>query len=107
MQAFVRGIVCNWLVTTAIYLAQACSDLASKFAVITAIITIFFSLGFEHSVANMFVGPFAALNGGPSYWAFFVKNLVPVTMGNVVGGFGLVAFSYFLAFSKPKPKQQQ
>lgn len=45
-----RGIVCNWLVTTAIYLAQACSDLASKYAIIAGIITIFVALGMEHSV---------------------------------------------------------
>lgn len=104
--AVVRGVICNWLVTTAIYIAQACSDLASKFAIIATIITIFVSLGFEHSVANMYVGPFGALNGGPSYAAFFLKNLVPVTLGNILGGFGVVALSYYLAFSKSKKAQQ-
>lgn len=58
-------------------------------------------------VANMFVGPFAAMNGGPSYLSFFLRNLVPVTLGNIVGGFGIVALTNFLAFSKSKKTQQQ
>lgn len=48
--AFARGILCNWLVTTAVWIAQGCRDLASKAAIILLVITIFASLGFEHSV---------------------------------------------------------
>jgi len=81
--------------------------LASKFAIIAGIITIFVALGFEHSVANMWVGPFGAMNGGPSYLSFLLRNLLPVTLGNILGGFGLVAFTYFLAFSKSKKQAQQ
>ncbi len=51
-QGVVRGIICNWLVTTAIYIAAACSDLASKASIIALIITIFVALGFEHSVVR-------------------------------------------------------
>ena len=48
--------MCNWLVTTAVWIAQGAADLASKALVIVMIITIFSALGFEHSVANMFIG---------------------------------------------------
>lgn len=54
----------------------------------------------------MFIGPFAAMNGGPSYLSFFLRNLVPVSLGNIVGGFGIVALSNFLAFSKSSKKAQ-
>ncbi len=55
----------------------------------------------------MYIMPFAAMNGGPSYLSFFAKNLIPVTLGNIIGGFGLVAFSYFMAFSKSKKAAAQ
>lgn len=96
IQAFARGILCNWLVTTAVFIAQGCSDLVSKATIVVLIITIFASLGFEHSVANMFVGPFGAFNGGPTFMTFFLKNLVPASLGNIVGGFFVVGFWYYI-----------
>ena len=51
--ALARGVLCNWLVCTAVYIAQGCRDLASKASIILLVITIFAALGFEHSVANM------------------------------------------------------
>lgn len=72
-------IVCNWLVTTAVWVSLAAADLVSKALAILMIITIFASLGFEHSVANMFVGPFGALQKASrtGFFKFFFKNLVP------------------------------
>ncbi|TFJ81779.1 hypothetical protein NSK_007027 [Nannochloropsis salina CCMP1776] len=96
--AVARGILCNWLVTTAVWIAQAAADLVSKATAIVLIITIFASLGFEHSVANMFVGPFGALNGGPSFLHFFLRNLIPVTIGNIIAGVVMVAFANYLSF---------
>lgn len=98
--AIARGIVCNWLVCTAVVVATAAADLASKALAVVMIITIFASLGFEHSVANMFVGPFGALqkSSRTTYLKFFVKNLVPVTIGNIIGGSFLLAGLQHLAF---------
>lgn len=60
-QLVARGILCNWLVTTAVWISQAAADLASKAIAIVMIITIFSALGFEHSVANMFIGTYVSL----------------------------------------------
>jgi len=76
--AIARGIVCNWLVCSAVWCSTAAADLVSKAVVILMIITIFAALGFEHSVANMFVGPFGALqkSSRTGFFKFFFKNLV-------------------------------
>ncbi len=55
--AFARGVLCNWLVTTAVWIAQGCEDLASKATIILLVITIFASLGFEHSVSLKDLSP--------------------------------------------------
>jgi len=96
--AFIRGILCNWLVTTAVWLGQASSDLLSKVFMICVLITIFVTLQFEHSVANMFVGAMGAMVGGPNFADFFVKNLIPVTLGNIVGGGVFTAGISYLAW---------
>ncbi|KAM3577833.1 hypothetical protein VYU27_000375 [Nannochloropsis oceanica] len=93
-----RGALCNYLVCMAVWVSQAAADLVSKAAAIILIITIFASLGFEHSVANMLIGPFSALNGGPSYLHFFLRNIVPVSIGNIFAGVVLVALSNYLSF---------
>jgi len=76
--AVARGIICNWLVCTAVWVSTAAADLVSKAVATLMIITIFASLGFEHSIANMFVGPFGAMQktSRTGFVAFFVKNLV-------------------------------
>ena len=96
--AFIRGILCNWLVTTAVWLGQASSDLLSKVFMISVLITIFVTLAFEHSVANMFVGCMGALVGGPNFVDFFVHNLIPVTIGNIIGGGVFTAGINYLAW---------
>ena len=98
--AVARGIVCNWLVCTAVWVSTAAADLVSKAVATVLIITIFASLGFEHSVANMFVGPFGALQktSRTGFFKFFGKNLVPVTIGNIIGGAGLLAGLQYLTF---------
>ncbi|GAB5030052.1 formate nitrite transporter [Nannochloropsis oceanica] len=98
--AVARGIVCNWLVCSAVWCSTAAADLVSKAVAILMIITIFAALGFEHSIANMFVGPFGALqkSSRTSFLKFFFKNLVPVTIGNIIGGSLLMAGTQHLAF---------
>jgi len=78
--AVARGIVCNWLVCSAVWCSTAAADLVSKAVAILMIITIFAALGFEHSIANMFVGPFGALqkSSRTSFLKFFFKNLVSI-----------------------------
>jgi formate/nitrite transporter len=101
VQAFVRGILCNWLVCMAVYLASFAKDVAGKMVAIWFLISSFVALGLEHSVANMFIIPLGIFSGAAVSWkAFFLKNLLPVTLGNIVGGALMVAAVYSWAYGK-------
>ncbi|SNB45662.1 formate/nitrite transporter family protein [Geobacter sp. DSM 9736] len=101
--AFVRGILCNWLVCLAVFMATAARDVAGKILACYVPITAFVASGFEHSVANMYFIPAGLLLAGEmgqeahalTWYNFFVGNLLPVTIGNVVGGVVFVGFSYW------------
>ncbi|CAK9107089.1 unnamed protein product [Durusdinium trenchii] len=84
--AFVRGLLCNWLVCMAVYLASMAKDATGKAVAIWLPISAFVTLGLEHSVANMFIIPAGIFAGAPVSWStFFLKNLLPVTLGDVKG----------------------
>jgi formate/nitrite transporter len=101
IQAFVRGILCNWLVCMAVYLASFAKDVTGKMVTIWFLISSFVALGLEHSVANMFIIPLGIFSGAAVSWqAFFMKNLLPVTLGNIVGGALMVAAVYSWAYGK-------
>jgi formate transporter len=98
-EAFFRGVLCNILVCLAVWLCFAAHDVASKVLAIVFPISAFVALGFEHSVANMYLIPIAWLAGAETItWAGFVGNLVPVTLGNIVGGGVFVAAVYWLIY---------
>jgi formate/nitrite transporter len=85
--AFVRGILCNWLVCMAVYMASGCASMAGKMTAVYFPISAFVALGLDHSVANMFIIPLGMLRGADvTVKAFLFKNLIPVTLGNIVGG---------------------
>ena len=89
---FLSGLGCNWLVCLAVWLALATDSLAGKMLGLWFPIMAFVTLGFEHSVANMFFIPLGMINGAAvSVGQFLLANLLPVTLGNVVGGAVLVA----------------
>jgi len=99
--AFVRGILCNWLVCMAVYMASGCASLAGKMVAVWFPISAFVALGFDHSVANMFIIPLGMMRGANvSTYDFLVKNLLPVTLGNIVGGALCVMGIYGSAFGK-------
>lgn len=129
--AFLRGIGCNWLVCLAIWLAISADDIVGKILAIWFPIMAFVTIGFEHSVANMFfipLGLFAAndpaiaaslatakistanLIGTTGWYNFFVTNLIPVTLGNIVGAALFVAAIYWYVYVRgplctPKPQE--
>ena len=96
--AFLRGVGCNFLVCIAVWMANAAKTVGGKIAGLYFPIAAFVIAGFEHVVANMYyipAGLFAAsIHGiqaeGLTWGAFLLKNLVPVTLGNMVGGMVLV-----------------
>lgn len=98
MALFARGVLCNVLVCLAVWLSFAARDIAGKVLVIVPPITAFVALGLEHSIANMFLLPFGLLAGAKGAWGDVANNLVWVTLGNLVGGGGGVALSYWAAY---------
>lgn len=118
VEALVRGIGCNWLVCLAVWMALAARQTIGKIWAIYFPIMAFVAIGFEHCVANMYfipaglflhnwagiAGP-AALDPASLTWmSFLLKNLVPVTIGNIIGGAVFVGMSYWSAFLRPAPK---
>ncbi len=100
-QAFFRGVLCNVLVCLAVWLCFAAHSVTDKILAIILPIAAFVALGFEHSVANMYVIPVAMLNGGIDWdSAGLIHNLAWVTAGNIVGGGGLVAFVYWQVYGR-------
>ena len=98
-QALVRGILCNILVCLAVWLCMAAHTVSGKILAIVFPISAFVAAGFEHSVANMYFIPVAIFNDlGGADWGGLAANLVPVTLGNILGGAGLVALVYWICY---------
>jgi len=98
IEAFTRGILCNMLVCLAVWLTLAARTVTGKVFAILWPISSFVLLGFEHSVANMYLIPQGMLAGAQVAAGEFVRNFLAVTIGNVVGGAGGVALVYRLAY---------
>ncbi len=96
--AFIKGVLCNILVCLAVWLCFAARSAGSKVVCIVFPIAAFVALGFEHSIANMFFIPFGMLLGGDISFGGFLGNLVPVTLGNIVGGGACVALTYYVIY---------
>jgi len=100
--AFSRGIFCNWLVCLAVFMAVAARDIPGKLLACYIPIMTFVTSGFEHSIANMYFIPTGIMLATElqrtdpelTWWNFLAVNLVPVTLGNIVGGVVFVVFAY-------------
>ena len=101
MPAVLRGIGCNVLVVLACWLQAGAKDMIGKIFAIWFPIMMFVFAGFEHSVANMTYIPLGIFLGADVSWgAFFLANLVPVTIGNLRGGAVVIPFAYYYAYKK-------
>ncbi len=99
IEAFTRGILANILVCLAIWLCFASHRVSGKILCIIFPISAFVALGFEHSVANMYLIPVGMLASGNTIdVTALLANLIPVTLGNVVGGGVFVALVYWLVY---------
>lgn len=122
-EAFVRGILCNWIVCLAVWISVGAQEVAGKILGMFFPIMLFVLSGFEHSIANMYyipAGIFAAADpriaavalfpsaaaepGVLSWGSFFAKNLLPVTLGNIVGGVVFVSVLYWSVYRARKAK---
>lgn len=107
VEAFARGLLCNVLVCLAVWLCFAARDVAGKVLVIVPPITAFVALGFEHSVANMYLIPAGMLAGGAFDPAGLLANLIPVTLGNIAGGGLLVAGVYWICYLRGREAEDE
>jgi formate/nitrite transporter len=99
--AFARAVLCNALVCLAIWLTFAARDAAGKILAIVWPISAFVAMGFEHSVANMFLLPLGLFAGADGTVGDVAANLLVVTAGNIVGGGGGVAATYWACYLRP------
>ena len=126
LEAFVLGILCNLMVCLAIWAAYSGRTTTDKVIAVTMPIALFVASGFEHSVANMFMIFFGVLirsTVGTDFWdasglapeaftdltwqAFLMDNLLPVTLGNIVGGGVMIGVLYWTVFhlrERPAPE---
>lgn len=105
-EVFVKGIGANWLVCMAVWLAYGAKDVMGKVVALWFPVMCFVAFGFEHSIANMFFIPTAILSGAPiSMNQFLVGNLLPATLGNIVGGALFVALPYWYMFRPEKEEE--
>ncbi|MCW5899034.1 MAG: formate/nitrite transporter family protein [Flavobacteriales bacterium] len=100
--AFFSGILCNALVCLAVWMTYAGRTVVDKALAIVFPITAFVAAGFEHSVANMYLIPMGLLldSGGSVTVQGMFTNLLPVILGNIVGGGGFVALVYHLVYRR-------
>jgi len=116
-QAFVLGVMCNALVCLAIWMSYSARTAIDKIAVVVPPVAAFVAAGFEHCIANIYyipLGLFIKAGASESFWSalgkaptdfpaltwenFFVANLLPVTLGNVLGGSVLVGLAYWFIY---------
>jgi formate/nitrite transporter FocA (FNT family) len=91
----------------AVYMASGCSTMIGKMTAVWFPISAFVALGLDHSVANMFIIPLGILRGADiTIKAMFLKNLIPVTLGNIVGGALTVMAPFGYTFGKWGAKKE-
>jgi formate transporter len=96
---FVKGILCNWMVCLAVVLAMSTTSTLGKIATAWMPVFIFFAQGFEHSVVNMFIIPTGMMLGAKVTVAdWWLWNQIPVTLGNLVGGFCFTGFALYWTY---------
>jgi formate transporter len=114
--AFFKGVLCNVLVCMAVWMALAGRSVIDKIAAIVFPISAFVAAGFEHSIANMYVVPLAMLlqtfdhigaTAQTITWAGLFSNLIPVIMGNIIGGSVLVGLVYHVIYRRSLRRDQE
>ncbi len=110
-EAFVRGILCNILVCIAVWMSFAAKRVSGKLLTSYWPVMLFVLCGFEHSIADMYFGVCGLLTAQAygitaeslTWFNFLVKALLPITLGNIVGGAGIVGCGYWLAYLHRTP----
>ena len=110
-EAFMRGVLCNILVCIAVWAAFAAKRVSGKLLMSFWPVMLFVLCGFEHSIADIYfgiagiaaAGEYGIAAAGLNFGSFLLKNLLPVTLGNIVGGAGIVGIGYWLVYLRHTP----
>lgn len=103
---FIRGVLCNWMVSTGVVAAMMSTSVSGKVIAMWGPIMLFFYMGFEHSVVNMFLFPSGLMLGGDfSIADYLIWNEIPTVVGNLVGGLTFVGLSLFTTHARTGPSR--
>lgn len=103
---FVRGVLCNWMVSTGVVGAMISTDVMGKVLAMWMPIMLFFYMTFEHSVVNMFLFPSGLIMGGEFDLAdYFFWNETPTVLGNIVGGIAFTGLTLYSTHIRTAPKR--
>ncbi len=103
---FIRGVLCNWMVSTGVVAAMMSTSVSGKVIGMWMPIMLFFYMGFEHSIVNMFLFPSGLMLGGNfSLYDYFVWNEIPTVVGNMVGGLTFVGLTLYSTHVRTAPKR--
>jgi len=98
---FMRGMLCNWMVSMGVVGAMISTSASGKMMAMWMPVMLFFFMGFEHSIVNMFLFPFSMIMGGDfTVVDYLVWNELPTVLGNLVGGFVFVALPLYYTHVK-------
>jgi len=103
---FVRGMLCNWMVSTGVVGAMISTTVPGKVIAMWMPIMVFFFMTFEHSIVNMFLFPAGLMLGGKfSLWDYLIWNEIPTVLGNLVGGLAFTGLTLYTTHVRTGPKR--
>ncbi|KKW68306.1 formate transporter [Lampropedia cohaerens] len=103
---FIRGVLCNWMVSLGVVSAMISTTVSGKVIAMWMPIMLFFGMGFEHSVVNMYLFPSGIMLGGNfSIMDYLIWNEIPVVLGNLVGGLSITGLSLYVTHLKTAPRK--
>jgi formate/nitrite transporter len=106
MTLFLRGILCNWMVSTGVVGAMISTTVPGKVIAMWMPILVFFYMVFEHSVVNMFLFPAGLMLHAPfSIMDYFIWNEIPTVLGNLVGGLAFTGLTLYATHARTAPKR--
>ncbi|TQJ30929.1 formate/nitrite transporter family protein [Microbacterium sp. SLBN-146] len=98
---FIRGVLCNWMVATGVVLSMVSKSVPGKIIAMWMPIMLFFFMGFEHSIVNMFLFPSGLLLGGDfTIMDYLIWNEIPTVVGNLVGGLLFVGLPLYFTYGR-------
>ena len=104
---FIRGMLCNWMVSMGVVGAMISTSASGKMMAMWMPVMLFFFMGFEHSIVNMFLFPFSMIMGGEfTVSDYLIWNEIPTALGNLFGGLFLVGLPLYITHVKTSPERK-